>query len=197
MIDISQHTEGEVGDITQKSGNLQRKDDCLITAADIVADFPEQLQQDYLNNKAVQPVMQATAVKITQQQRIDGVKAKQRTEKCHMYSAAAGDNKISCLLEREAGVAEEPGTAKVQQRKQQIRRKHRQEHSAEEGPFIIIGMTVVADEHISRNKHYQGYGKEGDNVQQHFGNSNPRFRVSVAEVPGGVHQHDTKHYEAA
>ena len=114
-----------------------------------------------------------------------------------MYSAAAGDNKISCLLEREAGVAEEPGTAKVQQRKQQIRRKHRQEHSEEEGPLIIIGMAIVADEHISRNKHYQGYGKEGDNVQQHFGNSNPRFRVSVAEVPGGVHQHDTQNYEAA
>ena len=114
-----------------------------------------------------------------------------------MNSDTAGDNKISCLLKREAGVAEEPGTAKVQQRKQQIRRKHRQEHSAEEGPLIIIGMAIVADEHISRNKHYQGYGKEGDNVQQHFGNSDPRFRVSVAEVPGGVHQHDTQHYEAA
>ena len=76
MIDIGQHTEGEVGDITQKGGNLQRKDNCLIAAADIVADFPEQLQQDYLNNKAVQPVMQAATVKITQQQRIDGVKTK-------------------------------------------------------------------------------------------------------------------------
>lgn len=76
MIDIGQHTEGEVGDITQKGGNLQRKDDCLIAAADIVADFPEQLQQDYLNNKAVQPVMQATAIKITQQQRIDSIKTK-------------------------------------------------------------------------------------------------------------------------
>lgn len=197
MVDIGQHTEGKIGDITQKSGNLQRKDNCLITAADIVADFPEQLQQDYLNDKAVQPVMQATTVKITQQQWIDGVKAKQRTEKGHVNSTAAGDNKISCLLKREAGVAEEPGTAKVQQRKQQIRRKHRQEHSAEERPLVIIGMAVMADEHISRNKHYQGYGKEGDNVQQHFGNSNPRFRVSVAEVPGGVHQHDTQHYEAA
>ena len=197
MIDISQHTEGEVGDITQKSGNLQRKDDCLITAADIVADFPEQLQQDYLNNKAVQPVMQAATVKITQQQRIDGIKAKQRTKKSHVNGAAAGDDKISCLLKREAGVAEEPGTAKVQQRKQQIRRKHRQEHSAEERPLVIIGMAVMADEHISRNKHYQGYGKEGDNVQQHFGNSDPRFRVGVAEVPSGVHQHDTQHYEAA
>lgn len=76
MVDISQHTEGEVGDITKKGGNLQRKDDCLIAAADIVADFPEQLQQDYLNNKAVQPVMQATAIKITQQQRIDSIKTK-------------------------------------------------------------------------------------------------------------------------
>lgn len=76
MIDIGQHTEGKVGDITQKGGNLQRKDNCLIAAADIVADFPEQLQQDYLNNKAVQPVMQTAAVKITQQQRIDGVKTK-------------------------------------------------------------------------------------------------------------------------
>lgn len=114
-----------------------------------------------------------------------------------MYSAAAGDNKISCLLEREADVAEEPGAAQVQQRKQQIRRKHRQEHSAEEGPLIIIGMAIVADEHISRYKHYQGYGKEGDNIQQHFGNSDPRFRVGMAEVPGSVHQHDTQHYEAA
>ena len=113
-----------------------------------------------------------------------------------MYGAAAGDDKISCLLEREAGVAEKPGTAKIQQRKQQIRRQHRQAHSAEERPLIIIGMTVVADEHISRYKHYQGYGKEGDNVQQHFGNSNPRFRVSVAEVPGGVHQHDAQNHEA-
>lgn len=113
-----------------------------------------------------------------------------------MYGAAAGDNKISCLLKREAGVAEKPGTAKIQQRKQQIRRQHRQEHSAEERPLIIIGMAIVADEHISRNKHYQGYGKEGDNIQQHFGNSDPRFRVGMAEVPGSVHQHDTQHYEA-
>ena len=104
--------------------------------------------------------MQTAAVKITQQQRIDGVKAKQRTEKSHVNGAAAGDDKISCLLERETGVAEEPGTAQIQQRKQQVRRKHRQEHSAEEGPLIIIGMAIVADEHISRNKHYQGYGKE-------------------------------------
>lgn len=150
-----------------------------------------------MNNKAVQPVMQAATVKITQQQRIYGVKAKQCTEKGHMDGTAAGDNKVGCLLEREAGVAEEPGTAKVQQRKQQIRRKHRQEHSAEEGPLIIIGMAIVADEHISRNKHYQGYGKEGNNIQQHFGNSDPRFRVSVAEVPGGVHQHDAQNHEAA
>ena len=196
MVDISQHTEGEVGDITQKGGNFQRKDDCLIAAADIVADFPEQLQQDYLNNKAVQPVMQTAAVKITQQQRIDGIKAEQRTEKGHVDGAAAGDNKIGSLLESEAGVAEKPGTAQIQQRKQQVRRKHRQEHSAEEGPLIIIGMAIVADEHISRNKHYQGYGKEGDNIQQHFGNSDPRFRVGVAEVPGGVHQHDAQNHEA-
>ena len=114
MVDIGQHTEGKVGDITQKSGNLQCKDSCLTAEADIVADFPEQLQQDYLNNKAMQPVMQAATVKIAQQQRINCVKAKQRTEKCHMYGAAAGDNKIGCLLEREAGVAEEPGTAQVQ-----------------------------------------------------------------------------------
>lgn len=113
-----------------------------------------------------------------------------------MNGAAAGDDKISGLFECEAGVAEKPGTAKVQQRKQQIRRKHRQEHSAEEGPLIIIGMAIVADEHISRNKHYQGYGKEGNNIQQHFGNSDPRFRVSVAEVPGGVHQHDAQNHEA-
>ena len=114
MVDISQHTEGEVGDITQKSCNLQRKDNCLIAAADIVADFPEQLQQDYLNDKAVQSVMQAATVKITQQQRIDSIKPKQRTEKGHMDGAAAGDNKISGLLKREAGIAEKPGTAKIQ-----------------------------------------------------------------------------------
>lgn len=196
MVNIGQHTEGEVGDITQKGGNLQRKDSCLTAAVDIVADFPEQLQQDYLNNKAVQPVMQAAAVKITQQQRIDGIKAEQRTEEGHVDGAAAGDYKISGLLEREAGVAEKPGTAQIQQRKQQVRRKHRQEHSAEEGPLIIIGMAIVADEHISRNKHYQGYGKEGNNIQQHFGNSDPRFRVGVAEVPGGVHQHDAQNHEA-
>lgn len=197
MVNIGQHTEGEVGDITQKCGNLQRKDGRLTAEVDIVADFPEQLQQDDLNNKAVEPVMQTAAVKIAQQQRIDGVKAEQRTEEGHVDGAAAGNNKIGCLLERKAGVAEEPGTAKVQQRKQQIRRKHRQEHSAEEGPLIIIGMAIVADEHISRNKHYQGYGKEGDNIQEHFGNSDPRFRVGVAEVPGGVHQHDTQNHEAA
>ena len=196
MVNIGQHTEGEVGDITQKGGNLQRKDSCLTAEVDIVADFPEQLQHDYLNNKAVQPVMQTAAVKITQQQRIDGVKAEQRTEEGHVDGAAAGDNKISGLLKREAGVAEKPGTAQIQQRKQQVRRKHRQEHSAEEGPLIIIGMAIVADEHISRNKHYQGYGKEGDNIQQHFGNSDPRFRVGVAEVPGGVHQHDAQNHEA-
>lgn len=113
-----------------------------------------------------------------------------------MNGAAAGDNKISGLLKREASIAEKAGTGKVQQRKQQIRRKHRQEHSAEEGPFVIIGMAIVADEHISRNKHDQGYGKEGDNIQQHFGNSDPRFRVGVAEVPGGVHQHDAQNHEA-
>lgn len=121
MIDIGQHTEGEVGNITQKGGNFQRKDDCLIAAADIVADFPEQLQQDYLNNEAVQPVMQTATVKITQQQRIDGIKAKQRTEKGHVNGAAAGDDKISGLFEREAGVAEKPGTTQIQQRKQQVR----------------------------------------------------------------------------
>lgn len=113
-----------------------------------------------------------------------------------MDGAAAGDDKISGLFKCEAGVAEEPSTAKVQQRKQQIRRQHRQEHSAEEGPLVIIGMAIVADEHISRNKHYQGYGKEGNNIQQHFGNSDPRFRVGVAEVPSGVHQHDTQNHEA-
>ena len=58
--------------------------------------------------------MQAATVKITQQQRIDGVKAKHRTEKGHMDGAAAGGNKVGCLLEREAGVAEKPGTAQIQ-----------------------------------------------------------------------------------
>lgn len=115
MVNIGQHTEGEVGDITQKGGNLQRKDSCLTAEVDIVADFPEQLQHDYLNNKAVQPVMQTAAVKITQQQRIDGIKAEQRTEEGHVDGAAASDNKVGCLLEREAGVAEKPGTAQIQQ----------------------------------------------------------------------------------
>ena len=76
MVDIGQHAEGEVGDITQKGGNFQRKDSCLTIKADIVADFPEQLQQDYLNNEAVQPVMQTATVKITQQQRVDSIKTK-------------------------------------------------------------------------------------------------------------------------
>lgn len=31
-----------------------------------------------------------------------------------MYGAAAGDDKVGYLLERKAGVAEEPGTAQVQ-----------------------------------------------------------------------------------
>ena len=42
--------------------------------------------------------MQAATVKITQQQRIDGVKAKHRTEKGHMDGAAAGGNKVAACL---------------------------------------------------------------------------------------------------
>ena len=135
-------------------------------------------------------------VKITQEQRVDGIKAKERTEKGHMHGAAAADDKIGCMAQAVAGVTKEAGSCEVEQRKQQIGRQHRQKHLAEKRPLVVIGVAVVADEDISRNKHYQGYGKERDNIQQHFRNRDPGFGVGIGKVPGGVHQHNAQNDEA-
>ena len=98
LIDAGEQAEGEIGQITQEGRDIQEGDGIGIAQAEVVAAFPEDLQQDNLDDKAVELMLQAAAVKVVQEQRIDGIEAEQCSEKSHMHSTAASDKLIGNFL---------------------------------------------------------------------------------------------------
>ncbi len=115
VINKGQHAKGKVGNVAHKGCYIQRQYCVRVTAAKVIAGLPDELQQDYLDEEAVQLVLQAAVGKITQKQRIDGIKAKERTEKGHVHGAAAADDEIGCVAQAVAGIAKKAGTCKVKQ----------------------------------------------------------------------------------
>ena len=51
-------------------------------------------------------------------------------------------------------------------------------------------MTVVACKDVARDEHDQWYGKQRDNIQQHFRNCYPGTLLRTVKIPGGMHEHD-------
>ena len=53
LIDAGKQTKGEISQITQEGRDIQEGDGIGICKAEVVAAFPEDLQQDNLDDKAV------------------------------------------------------------------------------------------------------------------------------------------------
>ena len=98
LIDAGEQAEGKIGQITQEGRDIQEGDGIGIGQAEVVAAFPEDLQQDNLDDKAVELMLQTAAVKVVHKQRIDGIEAEQCSKKSHMYSTAASDKLVGNFL---------------------------------------------------------------------------------------------------
>ena len=120
LIDAGEQAEGEIGQITQEGRDIQDSYGIGIGQAEVVAAFPEDLQQDNLDDKAVELMLQAAAVKIVHKQRIDGIEAEQCSEKCHVYGAAACDELVGDFPRGIGEIVEKAEACDINQRKQQV-----------------------------------------------------------------------------